>query len=306
MAEEQMSLEGILHDEKPAPREPAAEPAKEPAAEAPAEPKEPAAERPQSKRKQWADKEQDAQGLVRDPATGQFVAKEEPAAEPPKKDAAAEPAKQEPAKTAAVTAAPQELNEKEKAFLRGMQEERAKRQDLERRLAAIEAGKTPPAEPAKTFWDSPDEALAKHRQEIEQVGLNTRLQTAEMIARSRHPDFDEKVTVFRKILNEAPGGGVAIATQWLASPDPAMFAYNVGKNHMELQQAGNLDALRAQIEKETEAKVRSKVEAEMKAKAEALEKERAALPGSLSDARSSGVNRPVWGGPPPLDDVLKF
>ena len=51
---------------------------------------------------------------------------------------------------------------------------------------------------------------------------------------------------------------------------------------------------------------RSKVEAEFKTRQEALEKERAALPPSLSDAR--GAARPpvgpVYTGPTPLSDVL--
>ncbi len=122
-----------------------------------------------------------------------------------------------------------------------------------------------------------------------------------MIARYRHTDFEEKLNIFQELVSKTPG----LWQQCLASVDPAEYAYGLAKNHQELQQVGNLDALKAKIEKETEARVRVKIEAEIKAKDEALQKERAALPGSLSDARSSGVNRPVWGGPPPLDAVLK-
>lgn len=301
MPPEQMSLENVLN-EKPAPREPAKEAPAESVAEAPAA--EPKVERVQSTEQKWADKEQEAQGRVRDPATGQYVAKAE--AKPETKAEAKEPAKEE-----AKPAQPpqQEYTEKEKAFLRGMQEERSKRQALEQRLAAMEAGKTQPAapaEPAKTFWDDPDGAFTKHKQELEQLTINTRLGTAEMIARSRHQDFDEKVAVFRDFLAQAPGPQqAALASQWLAAHDPAEYAYSFGKNHQELQQVGNLDALRAKIEKETEAKVRAKVESEVKERSEALAKERAALPGSLSDARSSGGLRPAWGGIPTMDDILK-
>lgn len=305
MAEEQMSLDGILSGEKPAPREPAPEaPAKEPVTEAPA-PKEPV-ERPQSSRKAWEDKEQEAQGRVRDPATGQFVAKTE--AEPAPKKEPEKPAA-EPAKPAPAAAPQQEYTDKEKAFLRGMHEERGKRQELERRLAAIESSKTQPGahtEPAKTFWDDPEGAFAKHDQKVEQAVMNTRLHTAEMIARSRHTDFDEKVAVFRDFMAKAQGPQqAALAAQWLSSPDPAEYAYSFGKNQTEFQQVGNLDALRAKIEKETETKVRVQIEAELKAKAEALAKERAALPGSLSDARSVGTNKPIWGGPTSLENILK-
>jgi hypothetical protein len=306
---EHTSLAGILSDEKPDPVEQQTEtttviepaPAAEPV------------ERSQSKRKAWQDKEQGAQGRVRDPNTGQFVPKTEAAAEKaaPAKE---EQKKEEPAKAAAPAApAPQqEFTEKEKAFLRAAQEERQKRQALEQRLAALEGNKPQPGattEAKKGFWDDPDGALARHRQETEQTVqttvVNARLNLAETIARSQHPDFDEKVAAFRDILTNAGPNAPVIAQQWLAAPDPAMYAYNLGKNHMELQQVGNLDALRSKIEKDTEARVRATMEAEYKTKQEALERERAALPGSLSDARSTGTNRRVWGGPTALDDVLK-
>ena len=126
---------------------------------------------------------------------------------------------------------------------------------------------------------------------------NARMQMAEFIARQKHTDFDEKIAVFAEVLKQTPG----LAQQWLAFPDPAEFAYSLGKNHMELQQAGSIDGLRAKIEKET----RIKLEEELKLKAEAMAKERAALPPSLSEAHSKGVNKPVWGGVPSMDDILK-
>lgn len=300
-----MELDEILNDEMPAPVKEA--PAEEPAADAPAA-QEPKIERVQSREKAWEDKEQAARGRVRDPATGQFVAKEEAAAAEPKKDAepakAAAPAKEEPAKPAAAVPQ-QEFTEKEKAFLRAAQEERGKRQELERRLAAMEAGKTQPDKPveaAKTFWDDPDGALKAHEQRLEQQSTNARLQTAEFLARQKHPDFDAKVAAFREVLSTAQGPHqAALVQQWIAAQDPAEFAYSFGKNHLELQQVGSIDGLRAQIEKET----RLKVEAEMKEKSDKLERERAALPPSLSDARNAGGNRPVYAGPTSLDDILK-
>lgn len=307
---EQLSMDDILDDKKPAePAAPAPAPEKaaEPALESPKlddkpPPEAPKVERPLSRKKQWQDREQDAQGRVRDPDTGQYVAKEEKKAETaPTKEPPAEPAKPEPAKPA-VAAPQQEFTDKEKAFQRAMLEERGKRQELERRLAAIEAAKgAAPAEAPKTFWDDPEAALAKHRAEIRTEATNARLQTSEFIARQKHQDFDEKVATFEKILQQTPG----LAQQWLASPDPAEFAFTTGKNHLELEQAGSIDQLRAKIEKETEARVRLKLEAELKEKAEVLARERAALPPSLSDARSTGANKHVWGGVPSMDDILK-
>lgn len=303
---EHTSLAGILSDETPDPVEQQTETT---TATDPAPATEPV-ERSQSKRKAWQDKEQSAQGRVRDPNTGQFVPKTEASAEKaaPAKE---EPKKEEPAKAApaAAPAAPQqEFTDKEKAFLRAAQEERQKRQALEQQLAALQGGKPAPGattEAPKTFWDDPDGALKRHEESIRTETTNARLNTSEFIARQRHPDFEEKAAVFRDMISKAGPNAGPMVQQWLAAPDPAMYAYNLGKNQMELQQVGNLDALRTKIEKDTEARVRAAMEAEYKTKQEALERERAALPGSLSDARSTGTNRRVWGGPTALDDVLK-
>lgn len=302
--QQQMSLEGILSGEKPAPREPVAE---KPMPEIPALgdtplPEQPKIERPVSRKVAMRDKEQLAQGRVRDPETGQYTKIESKPEEPAKPEAPKEPVKaEEPAKPAVPSAAPQqEFTEKEKAFLRAAQEERGKRQELERRLAAMEAAKGP-AEPAKTFWDDPEAALKAHEDRIRQEATNARLGMAEFTARQRHPDFDEKVAKFAEIIQGTPG----LHQQWLASPDPAEFAYTIAKNHMELQQVGSMEEMRAKIERETEARVRTKIEAELKAKADIMARDRAAIPPSLSDARSSGpANRPVWNGPTPLDSIL--
>ena len=292
------SMDDILSD-KPAPKEPVASPKEQleiPVLGDKPLPEEPKVERPVSRKQAHRDKEQDAQGRVRDPETGQYTAKAEA---PPTEPAKAEPAKVEPAKPA-VAAPQQEFTDKEKAFLRGLQEERTKRQELERKLAALEAAKPATAEPAKGFWDDPEAALAKHMQESKAEATNARLGMAEFIARQKHTDFDEKIEVFGQILQQTPG----LHQQWLAAPDPAEFAYNIGKNHLELQAAGSMEEMRAKIERETTARVRAEIEAELKAKADALAKDRAALPPSLSDARSTGVNKPVWGGIPSMDEIL--
>lgn len=244
-------------------------------------------ERPTSRRKAHAAREAEAQGKVRDPDTGQFRKAEEAAPEAP--PAPPEAPKAEAPAAPAVPAQP-EFTEREKAFLRQAQDERNKRQELERKAAA-------PKEEPKTFWDDPEGALARQKQETDQALLTMRLTTAETIARGKHADFDAKIEVFKELLMQTPGLG----HQWLAAADPAEFAYNLGKTHMELKQAGSIDQLRAQIEKET----RLKVEAEYADKAKKLEAERAALPPSLTNAHATAAPRVVWGGPTSMTDILK-
>lgn len=212
-----------------------------------------------------------------------------PAPEPPAPEPA--PAVPEPA-----AAAPQQpMTDKEKAFYTAMSEERRKRQEIERKFNELLQAQ-PPQEP-KAFWDDPEAALQTFKHEVDKVVTTTRMDTAEQIARSKYNDFDDKINVFAEVLQNTPG----LREHWMQAPDPAEFAYRTGKNYMELQQAGNIDALRAKIESE----VRMKLEAEMKAKDEARKAELAAIPPSLSNAQSAPGNKAVWGGPPSLDNILK-
>lgn len=257
-------------------------------------------EKPSSRKQVHRDKEQLAQGRVRDSETGQYAKIEaEPAKEPPKEVV------KEPVKEAKPAAVQQEFTEKERAFFKSLTEERVKRQELERRLAAMEAAKPAvSAEAPKTFWDDPQAALTKQQAEIKaetdkiRAEIATyRLNAAESISRQKHEDFDEKIVAFGELLKTTPG----LYQQWMSALDPGEFAYTTGKNSLELKEAGSIDQLRAKIEKET----RIKLEDELKKKAEKLAQERAALPPSLSDAPSKGVNKVAWAGPPSMADILK-
>lgn len=242
-----------------------------------------------SRRKALQEKEWAAQG--RDPKTGQFLPKEEPKAEvkeEPKPEVKAEPKREE-------------FTEKERAFLRAAEEERRKRQELERRLAELEKPK-PQEVDDNNFLQDPVGHLNRRfetfEQKLSQSEMNVKLATAEAIARTRYKDFDENVQEFAQVLQATPG----LRETWLASPDPAEFAYRFGERTKLVREAGSLDGLKAKIEKET----RARLEAEYKAKQEELEKQRAALPGSLSDVRGASTRQqPVYTGPTPLEDILK-
>ena len=301
-----ISMDDILSDKEPAPAEPVerkAPPVSEPLV-IPVLGEKPVVERPRSSRAAHREREQLAQGRVRDPETGQYAPKTE--AEPEVKGEVKPETKPETKPEVKPAAPQQEFTDKEKAFMRGMEEERRKRQELEKRLVAIEAAKVESAttEAPKTFWDDPEGAFAKQQADIaKQLAefrsetTTARLNTAEYISRREHKDFDEKIAVFANLVKETPG----LYQQWMAAPDPAEFAYGIGKNHMELQEAGTIEGLRDKIKKET----RIELEAELKEKAEALAKERAALPPSLSEARSVGQNKVTWAGVPSMEEILK-
>lgn len=274
-----MELDDVLSDKAPeAPAETVEKP------EAPVD-------RPESIREVHRRKEHEAAG--RDPATGKFVPKEpkeeKPEAKPEVKPEVKAEVKQEPKK--------EEFTEKERAFLRGLEEERRKRQDLERQIAELRKPPEQKPDEKKSFWDDPEGHFKSFEQRLAQREQALSLQVSEKLARSRYNDFDEKIGEFAESLRTTPG----LHAQWLASPDPAEFAYRHGQRIKEMRDVGSIEDYKKKIETET----RARLEAEFKAKQEELEKKRAELPGSLSDVRGTTTQqRPVYSGPTPLDDIL--
>ena len=294
---EQMNLDDILSDK---PVTPPAE-AKEAPPAARAEPQ--TAVPVSSTRRAHQVKERAArEGRERDPETGKFVEAAEtkdelaPAAVEAKPEAKAAPeAKPEP-----VAPPKQDLTEKERAFLRMAEEERHKRQVLELELAkrvAPNAAQQQTAQPTVSFQENPELYFNALFQEQQNTAIKTRVETSEMLARKTYPDYQEKCDKFKELCQLTPG----LFQQALVQPDPAEFVYKTAKTHQELADAGSIDELRARLEKEA----RIKVEAEYKEKEEQRKKEQAALPSSLSNVTSVGTNRPVWGGPTSLDNILK-
>jgi hypothetical protein len=250
-------------------------------------------------------KEEEAQGRKRNP-DGTFAPNEEPAKEEPKEEAKPE-VKAEPKETPKEQPKV-ELTDKEKAFLADVQKERQKRQELERRLAAMQQQQQvqqpqPPAQPGQpaTFWDNPEAALQQHYQQVQQTIVQNKVLMSADMARSKYPDFDEKVSAFVELMQTAPW----LEQQVASSPNPAEMAYRIGKNRMELAQAGDLDSYRKKVEEETAARVRKEIEDAAAAKEAERQRLAASLPRTLSDVRGSSPKTQVWGGPTPLDSVLK-
>lgn len=301
MADEQkqMTLDDVL-DETPAP-----EKAPEQAPEKPLS----GAEAYQSRKREHRDKELGAQGLVRDPATGQYAKKEE--TKGAAKDIAIPVFTEQKPEVKAPEAKPEakpaeEYSVREKAAFAKAADETRKRQAqsqeiarLSKELEDLKKG------PQKGFYDDPDGALERQRKELEDkinyATLSTKVQTSESIARSRYQNYDEMFNLFNELVQETP----YLAQQAFSSPDPADFAYKTAKRHKELQDAGGVEKMREKMEAELRTKIKAELETELKKRDEELKKDRDALPGSLTDVPSKGSNRPVWGGPPSLEDVLK-
>lgn len=224
------------------------------------------------------------------------------APEPPKEPEATKVAEEEVGAT-----------DKERAFLSKANDEKRKRQGLERERDELKKQseareqhwqeqqkqwQQPPVtpEPPKEFWEDPEGALKTFRDDMQNMQLTTKLNTVEMIARSKYPDFDEKMAVFAEVMKSTPG----VHQECMSSPDPAEYAYNLGKNSLMLRNAKDMPTLL----EEARAQGRMDAEADFKAQAEKRQTKLDDLPGSLTDTRSTGNTRTVWSGPPSMDDIL--
>lgn len=265
------SLDDILNGEEtlePVAAAPVAEPVAEPAAEA----------QPRDDKGRFAPKGETEEAQAAEPAPS------------------ASPAPQEPEFNHPAT-----LGER-----RRRQAAEAERDELKRQLAQFQQQPAQPQAPqvpavAPDPWDDPQghaqwtiqQAARQAREEAQAVfDYNRTLQSAHQAAQ-RHPDYDEKIDVFRTLLEQNP----SLEAQMKAQPDPAEWAYQTGAQHSKLAQYGSLDAM---------------LEAEKKVwEAEALEKLKANLtpatvPPTLSNERNVGSRSgPEWSGPTPLSDILR-
>lgn len=219
---------------------------------------------------------------------------------------------------------PAEAPEPEAVPVAALRSEREKRQaaerqaaeharmiaDLQAKLAAVQS--PPPSKPdiAKEMWQDPEgpEAYAaklaeRQRQEVEAQIVQTRFTLSESYARRQYADFDQVAEVFGKAVEaQARGLGVAPQETPLAAglrkhPDPAQFAYEMGKKAMTFARIGD----------DPEAFIASEVQKRVQAALAAAQSPEASpsLPASLASVRSTGGRTPAgFAGPTPLEAII--
>jgi hypothetical protein len=181
--------------------------------------------------------------------------------------------------------------------VKALQEERRKRQELERRLAEIESRQQPqpaPA-PAPSMWED-EQGWQQHfggqvvSEAVQQATLNARLDMSEMMVRQSHADFEDKKATFLTLMQDNP----LLHQKALSDPHPWNFAYNYVKNHERMEQLAAVDV------SELEAKLREQIKAEL---AQQQPAPAPTIPTSLADAQSARSST-VAASPPSLDDIL--
>lgn len=187
--------------------------------------------------------------------------------------------------------------EQDKAFYQAMKDERAKRQELERKLESMQAQ---PKEPEKVPDPVEDpEGYAKY---LDSKNAATQWQIRTSISqemmRDKHADYDEKEAVFLELAKENP----ALVSQLQASSNPAKFAYDMAIKHERMSQFDNFDsAVASEVEKQVKARLEA-AEAEIRKQYEAKLKKAESLP--PSGAKGSLGSDDTIPGNESLSDIL--
>lgn len=182
------------------------------------------------------------------------------------------------------------------AAVKGERERRQKaeseRDELRQQLESLQKPAAE-AEPPASMWEDEEKWQTQFEGRIaSQAAQNARLDTSEMLARRDHrEDFDQMKELFMTLANDNP----SVAQQALADPDPWEKAYQIAKNHSTMQELGATDVATMR------EKLREEIMAEMASATPATR-----LPPTLSGERNVGDRKgPEWGGPKPLDELLK-
>ena len=178
--------------------------------------------------------------------------------------------------------------------LAAVQEERQKRQELERRLVSLEQS-VPKPEPAPVpdVYDDPEGYAQYVQREAAQTAETTRLNMAEEMSRLHFGDevVDKALEAFDA------HKGTALHQQMLSARNPFKAVVDWHKQQTVMSEIGDPDAWRTA---ET-ARIRAEIEAEMAVK------QVQGIPPAPSLAAQSNVGDrkgPEWGGPTPLEKIL--
>lgn len=188
------------------------------------------------------------------------------------------------------------FSEREKAFLAKANDEKAKRQALEKEL---ESQKAQPQEPDKIPDPVEDpEGYAKYldnKNAANQWAM--RVSISQEMMREKYADYDEKEATFIELIKENP----ALEGQLQASSNPAKFAYDMAIKHERMAQFDNFDsAVSAEVDKQVSA-AREQIEAALRKEYDAKLK-KADLP--PSGAKGSLGSDDTIPGEESLTDIL--
>lgn len=257
-------------------------------AEAPVEQR---AETPTETPEQKADRERDEKG--------RFKAKEQEAQTPAKPDAQKAPEQPKvearPAPTAAETVKPAITPEAAPQVpVKALQEERRKRQELERQLAALQQPQKVP-----DVATDPQGFQAHLNSTLQAREIDMRVNLSAAWARKQYQDFDSVMEKWEELLTTNP----YLYQQAVQQDLPAEWAYQQVKRHQLLDKIGNDPDAYIAAEVERRLKERTPEVPQVPARPAAV-----VPPPSLANAPSaaSGLSaQKQWDGPTPFTNLIR-
>jgi|GEM_PF-1800088 len=185
--------------------------------------------------------------------------------------------------------------------LAALEDERHKRQELQRRMAEVEAQlETHSQSPRPDDNEDPAGAAQWDDASARANDMATRALTSQELMREHHADYDAAEALFIEEANRSP----LLLAQFMEHPLPAKFAYDEGKRLLVLREIGGDPAAYRD-------RVRQEVRNELMQSTETMSNEvagarRADVPQSLAEAPSAGSRDADerWQGPTPLSDIL--
>ncbi len=191
---------------------------------------------------------------------------------------------------------PAERTPEQRAGLRqALKAQKDRRKEAERQLAELQGRlsvleeqrqQQQPQTPQPSDEDIDDEYWTDPRgyqhKLVSGVESRLRVQLSEQMVKATHDDYADVVEVFKAKAKDNP----ALVAQMMASPNPAQYAYDTGKQIKAIGEAKSFDEIRANIE----AELRPQIEADLRKKY-ALDSAAQATTTSAS-ARSASGNSP--------------
>lgn len=219
-----------------------------------------------------------------------FLEQEPVEAEPeveqaPDVEAEAEPETAEQEEAPAAPEEPPKQSEPKTVPLSALMGKEAELKELKARLSELESQKKEEID----IFDDPDGYKKMVLTEAQQMALNTKFDTSEMLMRDKHEDYDKRAEQFEAMVSQDP----SLFNQMVQSPHPAKFIYDHVVKTEQMKQFDSIDDYKAQI--------RAEIEAELEAK---YAKSKPDVPPTMVNARSTSAPKPSDFNAS-LDDILK-
>jgi len=192
--------------------------------------------------------------------------------------------------------------------VKAVQEERRKRQDLEKRLKEYEAKLQQQPQPQQEqyqqpdWFASPEQAAQAMQMQFEQQLFQRSVAMSEIVMREKHTDYDEVSNLFAERAKQDP----QLLQRLYQHPFPAQFAYQVGQQIRLMEEIGSDPAAyRAKVEAEIRASLGQPERQGQRSTSQAPASS-PAVPRSLARDVSQQPRNSAgrFDGPAPIEDLL--